>query len=92
MKYKACSEHEDCRHVKGTGSIFEIVKCPWCGYSVSTSNPGNWCANCHVLFRVEKGRVHFSKKFQKSMSQALAIAIAKSGGMPIGEMEADNAQ
>lgn len=85
--YKECSAHDDCRHVRGNGSLMERVDCPWCGYSVSTSNPYCWCGNCYVLFRAEKGRVHFGKKFEKSMAQALAIAIAKSGGARFGNTE-----
>lgn len=83
---RRCSQHRDCKKVKGDGSFFEIVKCPWCGYEVSTSNIGKWCASCYCLFKVEKGWVHFSKKFEKTMAQALAIALAKCGGMKLGDV------
>ena len=77
-----CKKHADCKTVKATGGIFEIVTCPWCGYQVSTSNPCNWCANCYVIFKLEGGLAHFSRSFKpESLGKALAIAIAKSGGM-----------
>lgn len=83
-KYANCKQHEECRHVKGDGGMLEIIKCPWCGYSVSTSNPGNWCASCYTIFRIDNGRVHFGKRFQKTVSQALAIAMSKAGGFKMG--------
>lgn len=81
---KKCSLHTECKKVKGNGGFFEMVKCPWCGYAVSTNNPCNWCASCYCLFRVENGWVHFGKKFEKTIAQAWAIALAKCGGVKIG--------
>jgi hypothetical protein len=63
----------------------EIVKCPWCGYPVSTSNIGKWCAECYVLFEIHGRRVHFSKGFRPTFAQAFAIALAKNGGVSFGQ-------
>jgi hypothetical protein len=84
--YTNCRKHGECRKVKGGGTVLEIVNCPWCNYPVGTNNPGQWCADCYCLFRVDKdkGEVHFGRKIQKSFAEALAINIAKSGGIRMG--------
>ena len=28
--------------------LAQFVKCPFCGYLVETTNPGQWCAGCLV--------------------------------------------
>lgn len=43
-----CRKHSRCRKVRGNGSVLEIVKCPWCGWEVSTSNIGNGALNAIV--------------------------------------------
>lgn len=57
-----CRKHSRCRKVIGNGSVLEIVKCPWCGWEVSTSNIGKWCAKCYCKFKVmDDGYIHFQK-------------------------------
>lgn len=73
MRYGKCKHHKERRHV----SIYQFVKCPWCGYLVSADSPHNWCASCYTMFQKENNRVHFGKFFKKTPAQALAIAIAK---------------
>lgn len=83
--YINCKLHPECRKVKGNGDFWEMKKCPWCGYQVSTSNIGKWCAMCYCMFRInDDGYIHFGKKIQKTTAEAWAIAIAKSGGAKIG--------
>jgi hypothetical protein len=85
--YVRCRKHEQCRKVKGTGSVMEIKNCPWCDFPVNTNNIGKWCASCYTLFKVEDdGYIHFSKKFQKTQAEAWAIALNKVGGMAIGKV------
>lgn len=85
--------HGECRCVKGTKNWLCFVPCPWCGYNVNTSNPGNWCASCYCLFWVDEKRsvVHFGKSMPKSQAVAWAIAIAKGGGMRIARLSVDGA-
>ena len=60
------------------------MDCPWCGYPVSTSNIGQWCANCYVMFRPKQSWIHFGRQVQKTEAEIWAHAISKSGGMKIG--------
>ncbi len=88
-KYNNCRLHDTCRKVSGYGGVWELVKCPWCGYEVSTSNIGKWCARCYCMFKVINGFIHFGKKFSKTPAEALAIAINKLGGARFGKTEKD---
>lgn len=82
-----CKKHTNCKKVKGNGSFFEIVKCPWCGYEVSTSNIGKWCAKCYCKFKVmDDGYIHFSKDFDRTEAEIWAQALAKCGGMSFGNI------
>ena len=82
-----CRKHTRCRKVPGNGSVLEIVRCPWCGWEVSTSNIGKWCAKCYCKFEVgSDGYIHFSQDFPKTTAEAWAIAFAKSGGVGFGNI------
>ena len=83
-----CKKHSRCRKVPGCGSTMEIVRCPWCGWSVSTSNIGKWCAICYCKFEVgDDGYIHFSQDFQKTTAECWAIAFAKGGGIGFGSVK-----
>lgn len=85
--YAICKDHRECRKVKSDMGVMSFSACPWCEYPVSTSNPYKWCANCYSMFRIfDKKWVHFSHKFEKSIGEVWAIAIAKSGGVKIGKV------
>lgn len=82
-----CKRHPDqCKRVRATGHLLEFVPCPWCGFPVATASPFNWCAECYVLYRIEGTYAHFSKTFEPSQAQALAMALAKSGGVSFGDL------
>lgn len=87
---RLCSDnaHGECRMVAVTGGVFEVIECPWCGFKLTPSNAGKWCADCYTLYEIvesERGKVaHFGKGIEPTLSVALAIAIAKSGGLRIG--------
>ncbi len=83
-----CRKHSHCRKVPGNGSVLEIVRCPWCGWEVSTSNIGKWCAKCYCKFEVmNDGFVHFSKDFPKTTAEMWAMAFAKGGGLGFGSVK-----
>lgn len=87
MKKKSIARicyHGECRQVAATGHLLEIVKCPWCDYQVSTSNPGNWCAKCETMFVVEGGLAHFGKGIEKSVAVHIAQMLSRSGGLKFG--------
>ena len=84
---KVCRKHSHCRKVPGNGSVLEVVHCPWCGYEVSTSNIGKWCAKCYCKF---DGYVHFSKDFTRTTAEIWAQAFAKGGGISFGSIEQKN--
>lgn len=72
---------------KRVTSSTRMFTCPFCGYrGIESSNPGRWCANCFVKYMVNTdGSLSFDDKLRaRSMGEAWAIAIAKSGGMKIG--------
>lgn len=82
--------HGECRIVPVLGGAFELIKCPWCEFPLSPSNAYKWCGNCYTLYEiVESGGykvAHFGKGIEKPFGVALAIALAKSGGMRFGEV------
>lgn len=86
-KYLKCTNrfHGDCRSISATGNVYELVKCPWCGYTVSTHNPHKWCSGCYTLFTLKDGRAHFGKGLEKSLAVSFAIALEKSGGIGISD-------
>ena len=69
-----------------------FVTCPFCKYSgVHIGNPCAWCAGCHVRYRITETQrsgvrwVVFDPEMRaRSMAEAWAMAIAKSGGVRIG--------
>lgn len=88
MRYKQCTnpDHGECRHIKNSHSIFEHVKCPWCGGLVDTTNIGKWCSTCYIIFTIKNDRVHFGKGLPKTVAVALAMAMQKTGGAKFGDL------
>lgn len=63
-----------------------FVACPFCHYrGISTTNPGRWCAGFFTRYTVGDKWVTFDPNMAaRSMGEAWAVAIAKSGGMKLG--------
>lgn len=62
-----------------------MVDCPFCRFPCSTTNPGQWCAGCYVRWRLTPAFVIFDPAMKaRSFGEALAVALAKSGGARLG--------
>lgn len=63
----------------------QFVDCPFCGYSVETSNPGQWCASCFIEWYISKngGFVIFDDT-RKTPRFVWAKALARAGGVRFG--------
>lgn len=85
------ASHGECKMVAVLGSTFELIKCPWCEFLLSPSNPYQWCANCYTLYKIVETAdykvAHFGKGIERPLGVALAIALAKSGGARFGDVE-----
>lgn len=63
-----------------------FLECPFCGYrGTHQSNPGQWCAECRVVFHVTRaGDVVFDRDDARF---ALARTISALGGVRIGSQD-----
>lgn len=66
-----------------------FVRCPFCAYAgVHLGNPCRWCAGCFTRYEVGPKWGTFDPNMRaRSMAEAWAVAIAKSGGLRIGESQ-----
>lgn len=61
----------------------QFVKCPFCGYPVATTNPGQWCAGCLVEYKLGWKWVTFDTERNEF---AFARAFQAAGGAKIGNV------
>lgn len=72
--------HGECYKIYDIG---EFGTCPMCGYQVYLHTPMTWCANCYTIWKRIGDYIHFSESFEPTEAQAIAIAMAKCGGISL---------
>lgn len=81
--------HGECLVVVAPTSMYAVIKCPFCNYTVTPSSPYRWCSGCFTVFEMLDGMVHFGKNLPKTFAMSLAMSIERSGGASFGTKDVD---